>query len=466
MPAHPMRDVIVLLPGIMGSVLKKDGKVIWGFSPGSIARTLFTAGHSIANVLMLDGEDAELDCLDDGVTTDGLLPDLHLIPGFWKIDGYDYLSKTILRTFDVRERENFFAFDYDWRRDNRASARRLQRKTHDWLKAWRHRSPDAKLILIAHSMGGIVSRYFLEVLGGWKDTRALITFGTPYRGSLNALDALSNGIRKGPIHLAHLTEFCRTCTSIYQLLPIYPCYAQGSSTLERVGEVVGIPGVEADRARDALAFHREIIAAVEANLKTDEYFANRYRVFPIVGTLQRTLQSARLEAGRVVLATSHDGTDMGGDGTVPRAAAVPHEYGKADNAIFAATRHGSLQNTPSLLTHVEGVVTGLDLDLGKFLAPDRRVQLSLQVDDVYFDDEPVAVGIDAGEDQLSLVATIEDSTTGRIVVTRPLRDRRDGTYIVDCGALPEGSYRVRVSGDDSRIAPVTDSIGVTRRILS
>jgi pimeloyl-ACP methyl ester carboxylesterase len=39
-----------------------------------------------------------------------------------------------------------------------------------------------KLILVGHSMGGLVARYFLECLEGWRDTRRLVTFGTPYRG--------------------------------------------------------------------------------------------------------------------------------------------------------------------------------------------------------------------------------------------------------------------------------------------
>jgi pimeloyl-ACP methyl ester carboxylesterase len=459
-----MRDVIVLLPGITGSVLKKDGKVVWGFNPGAVTRALFTGGHSIIRALELGGDDPEREALDDGVTADALIPDLHLIPGLWKIDGYSLVADTIRRVFDVREGENFFTFPYDWRRDNRASARRLQRKAHDWLKAWRQHSPQARLILIAHSMGGIVSRYFLDVLGGWQDTRALITFGTPYRGSLNALDTLSNGIRKGPLPLEHLTEFCRTCTSVYQLLPIYPAYSAGTGALERVGEVSGIPGVDAAKAQAALAFHREIIAAVDANLKDPKYLAERYRVFPTVGTMQPTLQSARLDAGRVIVERHYEGNDMAGDGTVPRVSAVPHEYSKADNAAFAAMKHGSLQNTASLLDHVEGVVTGLDIDLGKFLAPDRRVQLSLQVEDAYFDDEPVVVGVDAGEDRLTLEATVEDEITAHAVVTTAMRDRRDGTYSVDCGVLPEGSYRIRVAGDAAAVATVADSFGVTPRV--
>ena len=46
-------------------------------------------------------------------------------------------------------------------------------------------------------MGGLVARWFLEVLGGWEVTRRLITIGTPYQGAIGALDTLCNGVAKG-----------------------------------------------------------------------------------------------------------------------------------------------------------------------------------------------------------------------------------------------------------------------------
>ena len=57
-------------------------------------------------------------------------------------------------------------------RDNRAAASRLDRQSLQWLENWKKKSgnPDAKLVLIGHSMGGLISRYFLEVLGGWQRT--------------------------------------------------------------------------------------------------------------------------------------------------------------------------------------------------------------------------------------------------------------------------------------------------------
>ena len=111
-------------------------------------------------------------------------------------------------------------------------------------------------------MGGLVSRYFLECLEGWKDTRALVTFGTPYRGSLNALDGLANGVKKGPLDLSTLA---RQLTALYQLLPVYECYDAGDGKLVRVGETAGIPNVDAAKAADGAGLPPRDRGAVASN---------------------------------------------------------------------------------------------------------------------------------------------------------------------------------------------------------
>lgn len=125
--------------------------------------------------------------------------------------------------------------------------------SRQWLSDWRSSSgtAEARPILVGHSMGGIVSRDFLEVLEGWRDTRALITFGTPYRGSLNALDYLASGMRKGPAGIVDLSDLIRSLTSVYQLLPVYKCFDPGDGTLILVGEAGSIPGLDAAKAASA-----------------------------------------------------------------------------------------------------------------------------------------------------------------------------------------------------------------------
>ena len=90
----PMKDMIIILPGILGSVLQKDGKDLWAVSGQSIWQILTRSGETIHN-LKLAQDDAEAASLGDGIRATALIQDTHLIPGFWKIDGYTKTARLI-----------------------------------------------------------------------------------------------------------------------------------------------------------------------------------------------------------------------------------------------------------------------------------------------------------------------------------------------------------------------------------
>jgi pimeloyl-ACP methyl ester carboxylesterase len=459
MTRHEMPDVMVLIPGITGSALKKDGKVVWGFTAGTIGKALFTLGGSMEKTLALPHDDPQKDDLGDGIVADALMPDLHLLPGIWKIDGYSKIEEAIKANFKVTEGKNFFSFPYDWRRDNRVAARKLARATHDWLDSWRRSSGNgnAKLILIGHSMGGLVSRYFLECMEGWKDTRALVTFGTPYRGSLNALDGLVNGLKKGPLNL---TKLSRQLTSLYQLLPIYKCYDPGDGKMLRVGETTGIPNVDAAKAAAALAFYREMEEAVASNRQLSPYQTAGYRIYPVVGVAQPTNLSARLTGGRIEMLKTYNGEALGGDGTVPRVSSIPIEMSEnPSSAMYAGTRHGSLQNADPVITQLIGLLSGFSLDLGAFKKPKARV--ALEVDDVFFDGEPIEVRACPTRSDLKLSAMMWRSGGNQPMATVEMKPA-DGDWLnAEFQPPVAGAYRVTVEGTDVETAE--DSFVVTEK---
>jgi hypothetical protein len=94
-----MRDVVVCLPGIMGSVLRKDGRDVWNVSGGALINALTSLGGSFED-LKLAEDPPDADDLGDGITAPETLHDVHLIPGLWKIDGYTKLLRYIEDTFD------------------------------------------------------------------------------------------------------------------------------------------------------------------------------------------------------------------------------------------------------------------------------------------------------------------------------------------------------------------------------
>ncbi len=392
------------------------------------------------------------------------------MPYPWKIDGYTKIGESIQASFDVEFGSNYFEFAYDWRRDSRVAARRLEADSRRWLARWRSSSGNvhAKLILIAHSMGGLVARYFLEVLEGWKETKALVTFGTPYQGSVNALDTLVNGIRKGPLGMVDLSAMARSLTSIYQLLPVYPCVACGESDLALVGDASGVLNVDRPRARQALEFHREIHRAVDRHLADEKYLRERYRIVPVVGTHQPTLQSAQVtNLGRVELLRSYLGNDEGGDGTVPRVSAVPAELANHGREVFIAARHASLQNAEAALTQLEGVITGVDLDLTRYHPRSTpAVRLGLEVEPAYWHDEPIMIRVlaDPAPSPL-LTAVVTDVGRGKRVAHAVFGRGNETWQSAELRPLPPGTYRITVS-NNTGTTEVTDLFVVFDRSAS
>jgi hypothetical protein len=451
-----MPDVVVLLPGITGSELKKDGRVIWGWSGRALAKNILTMGADYVATLRLRQDSPVDEFLDDKIVASRVLPDLHVLPGVWKIDGYGAVADFITSEFLVVEGENFFPFPYDWRRDNRSSAHTLKKRTDDWLHRWRAKSGNrsAKLILIAHSMGGLVSRYFLEVLEGWRDTRALITFGTPFRGSLNAVDALANGMKE--LGIIDLSPLARELTSLYQLLPTYECIDAGGGHLRRVVDG-GLPNADLARIKDAFHFHEEIRCAVDAHQQDEAYRRDRYHVYPIVGYRQPTNQSGRILGDRVELSHDIRGTDLAGDGTVPRPSGMPLEQQDGAMGMFAATKHASLQNADAVLAHLGGVLSGLYLSLGDFRAvTPRLVQLSLDLADLYRADEPIIVRARPSQSGVDLGATFVDVESGREVDRLPMTPIGDGWHSLEFAPPQPGAYRVSVSGNQTGVEPAAD----------
>jgi len=473
----PMKDLIIILPGVLGSVSQKDGKDLWAVSGQALWQVLTKSGETIHN-LKLAQDDPNTESLGDGIRATSLIQDTHLIPGFWKIDGYTQTARLITDNFDVTPGDiysdpddkaaNFYQFPYDWRRDNRANARILKRLIDKRLKCWREKSgaADAKVILMAHSMGGLVSRYYLEVLEGWQDSRALFTFGTPYRGSPKAVNFLANGYKQ---LFLDLTDVMRSLTSIYQLLPIYKAI-NVNGDYHRIAELDNLPNIDKLKAQDALAFHREIEAAVERH-RQDEQYRTSFTVVPISGVHQPTLQSATLIDGKLTAsedlpAVLKNRADLGdGDGTVPKISSIPLERSQNLDNFFIAEQHGGLQNQPQVLDSLLNTLRISQYNLSDVRAPQTAIGLSL--DDLYLDSEPIAMRarlIGLPNAAAKLKAEIQAVSGGSLLSLDFVEQENE--WILAMDTLPSGLYRVTVKTETSgeqTPSPVHDLFEVVRQ---
>jgi pimeloyl-ACP methyl ester carboxylesterase len=460
MAKERMRDIIVLIPGIMGSVLQKDGKDVW--TTGRVAGTALTGlGSSSLQQLKLEGDEPDVEDLGDGINATHLITVPHLIAGLTKTDDYSALSSLITDHFEVIKANlddncpaNFFEFPYDWRRDNRFAAYRLKQLIDRRLPQWREYSgaKDAKVIILAHSMGGLIARYYLEVLQGWQDCRTLVTFGTPHRGAVDAVNFVANGYKK--IFL-ELTEVVRSFTSVYQLMPIYEM-VNISGKYQRVAETDGIPNVVRERAEQALAFHREIEAAVDQHLNDVQYLRSGYRIIPVVGFRQDTLQSAELSQGKLTASyelPTEIASSLGeGDGTVPRFSAIPIELDQEYRETYIAQRHSCLQSSPQTLSDLCERLKQMQIRHKPVRGSEpseevaQRAAISLNLDDLYLTNEPVILrakilnlSADPGVLKASITPVSGDG--------QPLDlefEQQDHQWVLPIETLPQGLYRLEV----------------------
>lgn len=450
-----MQDIVVILPGMTGSVLQKDGKDIWAVSGQAVWQAFSTLGDSLQQ-LKLDRDDPDVEELGDGIKATQLIEDTHLIPGLVKIDGYSAISHSITDFFDVKDGQ-FFKFPYDWRRDNRANARLLNKFLDRRLRQWRESSgaEDAKVILIAHSMGGLICRYYLEVLEGWRDCKALFTFGTPFRGSVKAVDFLANGYKN---LFFDLTEVLRSLPSVYQLLPIYEML-KVDQQYHRIAETANLPNIVQQRALDALNFHRDIENAVNSH-KGDEEYQKSYKTIPMVGIKQPTMQSASLVAGKLTVSSELpewlDPLLGDGDGTVPYLSAIPIEQSDDHKGTYTPERHSSIQNHGQVLDDLCNRIKAMQVrglkeirDPGISDVSAGTAAISLDLDDLYLADEAVEIRaklVDSSDDFGKLKARIK-LVSGDDSSVRADFQEQNGQWVLHLDKLNRGLYRLEVRAE-------------------
>src|SRR5512135_3285584 len=102
MSAATMDDLAVLIPGITGSVLSRDGRDLWNLSARTVWRTVISLGDTVRS-LRLEYDNLDADVAPDGVTATTLIEDAHLVPGLCKVDGYSLLPKVLGEEFELYE---------------------------------------------------------------------------------------------------------------------------------------------------------------------------------------------------------------------------------------------------------------------------------------------------------------------------------------------------------------------------
>ncbi len=437
-----MPDLIVLVPGITGSVLRRPGgRVVWQSDLATVAGGLARPLTTLAALALPPGIGDEPPDGEPALVPDGLVSGWHVGPGLHTGSGYAGLLREANRASPAGVR----VFDYDWRLSNRYTARLLGRRVERWLDEWRTSTDDAdaKVCFVGHSMGGLVLRYYLEVLGGRELATRMITLGTPFSGAVKAVRVLTGDAFDRRPFSGRVTTAVRSFPSVGQLLPGYRCVATGAGPVTLAG--VDVPDLPTAIAADGLAFHAEIAAAVDRNPPAP------YESHVLIGTRHETLQSIRVDGGRVTYLTSQRGVDHRGDGTVATFAAVPPDWTDTRRAQVHCVRHVAFADSAVTMAAVRNTLS--PVDLGDVLHP--AAELGLGVPEIVAADHEFTVTVHSDRDDLLLHASLTDPTTGRPVTDTRAYAAGDGDYHVTLLA-PPGLWRVEVTAP-AEVPPVTVS---------
>src|SRR5947208_1258654 len=92
----PMNDLVVVLPGILGTELRKDGRLLWGFPEGvgGLVRARGDPRRAVAD-LTLRTDDPHAEDVGDGVEAVALVSVPQVVAGLIKTDGYDLIRQRL-----------------------------------------------------------------------------------------------------------------------------------------------------------------------------------------------------------------------------------------------------------------------------------------------------------------------------------------------------------------------------------
>ncbi len=245
---HPDRNPVIVIPGFLSTRLvdADSGTVVWG-AIGGHADPDTPEGARLVALSLRDGVPSPQ------IRPDGVLDSFRIRRLSLQLKPYFEILRTLgeagYRDEDLSRRNvdfdgkhlNSFQFAYDWRLDNAENARRL----HDFIlekaaycRADRRRlglpAEEIRFDVIAHSMGGLLTRYYLRygpqplpadgslpelTWEGAHHVERAILVAPPNGGAIQATLNMIRGVRHAPGLPFYQALLNGTYPSPYQLFP-------------------------------------------------------------------------------------------------------------------------------------------------------------------------------------------------------------------------------------------------------
>ena len=337
------------------------------------------------------------------------------------------------------------AFPYDFRRS-------VEEIAYDLDRVVRERAQGRRVVLVAHSMGGLIASWWWAFMSEGIDVHQVITLGTPFRGAAKALDVLVNGMRIGPFDVRQaVSDMVRTWDSVFDLLPHYQVLEGNAESMyphELPPAITKTVDGFSDKARKAYRKNRCLREALVN--KVAESGHNPFTVYYSQGHATLGHASIDTHSDGLVVAKGNPraipASWDGGDGTVPAFSAIPDFLeDEVSRWRRLAGKHQDLVEEKSVFGHVSEYARDR-LPAAARGARRHDIDAYLQVDL----DDVVLAGTEA-EVRLRVVnkaGSVQDvgNVGGNVGGKRFLAERcDDGWWSAQLPALEEGVHSLMLS---------------------
>lgn len=331
------RDVVILIPGIMGSTLSRNNESQW------------------VNMRKLNqgGIPKNLNISATNVDASGVI-----------IKYYNDLANHLLDQYDV------ITLEFDWRKSLKEAAKILKAEIENVIN-----NHKVKLHIVAHSMGGLVARQcMMNYADTWalfkqKQSNRFVMLGTPWLGSYLIMEVLTG--HSGRVKQLAAIDFKNDRSDllrvfwkfpgVFELLPIEKeteRHFWDEKFWEQLDDKANLkhmpkPSYNTKSLGDFETYRDDVISFLDGLNDTD--FNN---VFYICGQADKTVFDYTLKdrflsrhKKLVYKATSH------GDGSVTWATGIPKQLLNSNNLYYSHTTHGDLANEEYIFQGITDILT-------------------------------------------------------------------------------------------------------------
>ena len=347
-PTVNTKTPVLIVPGIMGTELWNGDDFIWP----NLGR-MFTDNNDefLTENLSLDENGNSIKNIEAKKVIE------KMSAGPFSVNVFQNLL-SLLQTEDYKQDQNdqnLFYFPYDWRLDLNQTKNLLNQE----IEAIKLRTGSSKVDIIAHSMGGLLVKSYLNSYGN-NSINKLIFVGTPHLGAPKAAKVLLEGDKFSIPWLEEdrMRDLALNSPSVYELLPDEQYVSNYQGYIKKYTLFSNPPFLDYANTADFLTVNKQKNASLLNNAKTfkeniDNVDFSGIQVYNIAGCKTSTQAGYQLAIGNSVIGLVGYAS---GDETVPLFSADYINIPTSNKFYVKNASHAELPSTNGVRELISGIL--------------------------------------------------------------------------------------------------------------